>query len=65
MIDWPATYHNLAAGIAFLDGHSEIHKWKDPRTKVFQGNVRIANQEGNQDIIWLSERTAARLDAQR
>ena len=65
MIDWPATYHNGAAGIAFLDGHSEIHKWKDSRTQVFQGNVTIANQAGNQDIIWLSERTSARLDGRR
>ncbi len=59
MIDWPATYHNGAASISFLDGHSEIRRWRDPRTKVYQGNVRIANQAGNQDIIWLSERTSA------
>ena len=26
-IDIPATYHNGAAGFAFADGHSEIHKW--------------------------------------
>ena len=25
--DLPANYHNGAAGIAFADGHSEIHKW--------------------------------------
>jgi prepilin-type N-terminal cleavage/methylation domain-containing protein len=33
MIDWPATYHNMAAGFAFADGHSEIHKWKDSRNE--------------------------------
>jgi len=27
-VDVPANYHNGAAGIAFADGHSEIHKWK-------------------------------------
>ncbi|MCP5518855.1 MAG: type II secretion system protein [Verrucomicrobiales bacterium] len=26
-VDIPAVYHNGAAGIAFADGHSEIHKW--------------------------------------
>ena len=26
-VDVPAVYHNGAAGIAFADGHSEIHKW--------------------------------------
>ena len=61
MIDWPGTYHNGAGGIAFLDGHSEIRKWRDPRTRVFKGNVRIANQEGNPDIAWLSARTSALL----
>ena len=59
MIDWPATYHANGAGIAFADGHSEIHKWKDYRTKVYQGNVRISNQKDNKDIVWLSERTSA------
>jgi len=28
--DAPGTYHNGAAGFAFADGHSEIHKWKGP-----------------------------------
>src|SRR5207247_23051 len=27
-IDQPANYHNAAGGLAFADGHSEIHKWK-------------------------------------
>jgi len=33
-IDWPGTYRNYACGSAFADGHSEIQKWKAPRTKV-------------------------------
>jgi prepilin-type N-terminal cleavage/methylation domain-containing protein len=28
--DAPATYHNMAAGFAMADGHSEIHKWRGP-----------------------------------
>ncbi|MBI4663881.1 MAG: type II secretion system protein [Verrucomicrobia bacterium] len=59
MIDWPATYHNGAAGIAFADGHSEIHKWTDSRTKVFRGNVSANTQPNNKDLVWLSERTSA------
>lgn len=59
MVDWPATYHNNAAGFAFADGHSEIHKWKDSRTKVYKGNVRAATQTGNQDIVWMSEHSSA------
>jgi prepilin-type N-terminal cleavage/methylation domain-containing protein/prepilin-type processing-associated H-X9-DG protein len=59
MIDWPATYHNNAAGFAFADGHSEIHKWTDYRTKVYRGNVMISNQKDNKDIVWMSERASA------
>jgi prepilin-type processing-associated H-X9-DG protein len=30
--DIPASYHNGAAGFAFADGHSEIHKWLNRNT---------------------------------
>lgn len=38
-VDIPATYHNRAAGFAFADGHSEIHKWRGSMTSIaqFQG----------------------------
>ena len=32
LVDWPSGNHNHAAGIAFADGHSVIHKWLDSRT---------------------------------
>ena len=32
--DLPASYHNGACGFSFADGHSEIHKWLDSRTKL-------------------------------
>lgn len=28
-IDYPAYYHNNAGGLAFGDGHAEIHRWRD------------------------------------
>jgi prepilin-type N-terminal cleavage/methylation domain-containing protein/prepilin-type processing-associated H-X9-DG protein len=61
MIDWPATYHNLACGIAFADGHSEIHKWTDGRTVQPPGGVTDdQNNPGpNPDILWLQFRTSA------
>jgi prepilin-type N-terminal cleavage/methylation domain-containing protein/prepilin-type processing-associated H-X9-DG protein len=61
-IDWPGTYHNNACGLAFADGHSEIHKWKDPRTKVIKGNVsrKVVSNPLSVDYVWLSERTSAR-----
>ena len=52
--DAPASYHNGACGFAFADGHSEIHKWKDPRTKA--ADPRSQNHSSptkNRDIEWL------------
>ncbi|HEY5913284.1 MAG TPA: type II secretion system protein [Verrucomicrobiae bacterium] len=58
MPDVPASYHNGACGFAFADGHSEIHKWRDPRTKAPVRNVGpsslpSAEQPNNPDIVWL------------
>jgi prepilin-type processing-associated H-X9-DG protein len=63
-IDWPGTYHNNACGIAFADGHSEIHKWVDGRTKVRVvnnvGQVAQLAVKGSVDWTWLAERTSAK-----
>jgi hypothetical protein len=32
IVDYPASYHNMAGGMAYADGHSEIRKWLDTRT---------------------------------
>jgi prepilin-type processing-associated H-X9-DG protein len=58
-IDWPATYHNFGANLAFGDGHAEPHTWQDARTQVQNGNVSQSIQPNNPDIVWLSERTTA------
>jgi prepilin-type N-terminal cleavage/methylation domain-containing protein len=58
-IDWPGTYHNMACGFAFADGHSEIHKWVDGRTQVKNGNVARKAVAGSQDWMWISQRTSA------
>jgi len=59
MIDFPASYHAGAGGLSFVDGHSEIHKWRDSRTtpavgRLFSLNVPSPN---NQDVYWLMERS--------
>lgn len=65
IFDFPATYHGGADGLSFADGHSEIHKYVDPRTQVqpkwdsgasLQLNVPSPN---NRDVAWLQVRTAA------
>ncbi len=61
IIDYPASYHNRAAGISFADGHSEIRKWVDSRTvqpvKFYDMPLNVASAN-NRDMIWLSERTS-------
>ena len=57
--DLPASFHNKAAGIAFADGHSEIHKWKDPRTMppVKRTDPPAISHANNQDVVWMWEHT--------
>jgi prepilin-type N-terminal cleavage/methylation domain-containing protein/prepilin-type processing-associated H-X9-DG protein len=63
IIDYPASYHNRAAGITFADGHAEIKKWRDPRTvqpvKFYEMPLNVGSPN-NVDVIWLAERTTVR-----
>jgi prepilin-type N-terminal cleavage/methylation domain-containing protein len=70
MINWPGTFHGNCASFSFLDGHAEVHKWRDGRTKnsthTLGGSPRIGGhltpQGGpdNPDILWLQAHTTAR-----
>lgn len=60
--DVPASYHNGACGFAFADGHSEIHKWVDPRTMppyTRTGGLPSVSQANNRDVVWLWTHTTA------
>jgi prepilin-type processing-associated H-X9-DG protein len=65
IVDYPASYHNGACGLAFADGHSEIHKWLDARTKpkatyTFPSSLALGvASPNNQDVEWLQPRTSA------
>ena len=66
-IDWPATYHNNACGLAFADGHSEIKKWLSaetatPRLRKSVSRLAPKTVQGKLDWKWMSERTSARFD---
>jgi prepilin-type N-terminal cleavage/methylation domain-containing protein/prepilin-type processing-associated H-X9-DG protein len=64
IIDFPASFHNGAAGISFADGHAEIRKWVDPRTRPpvkYNNNLQLnVPSPNNADMIWLSDRTSSR-----
>jgi hypothetical protein len=62
IVDYPASYHNLACGFAFGDGHSEIHKWRDPRTtpSIKMGLPLNVASPNNQDVFWMQEHSSHR-----
>jgi prepilin-type processing-associated H-X9-DG protein/prepilin-type N-terminal cleavage/methylation domain-containing protein len=57
----PGSLHNGAAAISFADGHVELHRWIDPRTKPrVTYSERLSFQffgSDNPDVRWLQERT--------
>jgi prepilin-type N-terminal cleavage/methylation domain-containing protein/prepilin-type processing-associated H-X9-DG protein len=64
IIDFPASFHNGAGGISFSDGHAEIKKWVDARTRApvhYDNSLQLnVSSPNNQDMIWLADRTTRR-----
>ena len=63
IIDFPASFHGDAGGIGFADGHAEIRRWLDARTRPpvrYNNNLQLnVASSRNIDMMWLSERTSA------
>jgi prepilin-type N-terminal cleavage/methylation domain-containing protein/prepilin-type processing-associated H-X9-DG protein len=57
LVDYPASYHNKAAGFSFADGHSEIHKWRDGRTfPPLTTTLQLNNPSPNNvDVFWMQD----------
>jgi prepilin-type N-terminal cleavage/methylation domain-containing protein/prepilin-type processing-associated H-X9-DG protein len=65
--DGPSVLHNGGCGFTFGDGHSEIKRWQDTRTKAMKVTYTTTYpygwlQSNNKDITWLDERTSARIN---
>jgi prepilin-type N-terminal cleavage/methylation domain-containing protein/prepilin-type processing-associated H-X9-DG protein len=62
IVDYPASYHGNAAGYAFADGHSEIHRFKDPRTMpALKQNALLplnVNLPNDLDVLWMAQKAA-------
>ena len=58
-VDYPATYHNGAGGMAFCDGHAQIRKWMDPvvRNQRTANPPQLAATPGVGDLPWLQNLT--------
>jgi len=57
LVDFPGSYHGGAGGLSFVDGHAEIHKWRDSRTTPPIGKLTNLNVPSpkNPDAYWLME----------
>mgnify|MGYP001275809764 CR=1 FL=1 len=64
-VDLPATYHNMAAGFAFADGHSEIHKWRGVMTRFagvrYTSTLNIPTSPNDPDLKWMRYRAGRRV----
>ena len=61
-IDYPAKLHGNAGGFGFVDGHAEIHKWRNPKgipRTTYVSVPTFTTVPKNQDIYWLANRTSA------
>lgn len=65
IVDYPASYHNRAAGLSFADGHVQIKRWLDTRTTpALRPNQPIqlgVLSPDNPDVAWLQERSSSPL----
>ena len=58
--DYPAMFHNGQSTLGFADGHAEVYKWQDARTKAGimdeplpDGSTVTASQPNNEDLRWM------------
>jgi prepilin-type N-terminal cleavage/methylation domain-containing protein/prepilin-type processing-associated H-X9-DG protein len=62
IFNWPSNNHNGAGGFSFADGHSEIHRWRDPRTTPISRRdyhltlYPLTSSPNNEDVLWLQQR---------
>ncbi len=63
----PRSSHNGAGTLSFADGHAELRRWRDARTRLpvqKRGPIGITPEYSswpqNQDVLWLRERTTGR-----
>lgn len=65
IVDYPASYHNGAGGLSFADGHSEIRKWVDPRTRPVLTKGQLiplgVSSPNNPDVDWLQARSSSKI----
>jgi prepilin-type processing-associated H-X9-DG protein len=64
ILNVPRSSHNGAGTLSFADGHAELRKWRDARTRLpvqKRGPIGITPEYSswpqNKDVLWLRQRT--------
>ena len=52
LLDLPAYYHNTGTCFNYADGHSDVHRWTDPR---FYNDTAHNVFMTSPDLTWLAE----------
>lgn len=65
LTEMPGNLHGGAAGVAFADGHAEIHLWRGPVMNSHKGVTytliqRVPCAINDPDMLWLAEHTPAK-----
>ena len=69
--DYPAGFHGDMGSFAFMDGHAELHKWRDGGSLgarglgarvTSRGQLNQGNTPNNQDVFWVAQRSSAMRD---
>ncbi len=64
LINYPGSAHDGAAAIVFAATHSELKRWRDPRTMpLLRGGLLLTlnvNLPGDVDVQWLQQHCSAR-----
>jgi prepilin-type processing-associated H-X9-DG protein len=53
--DIPADRHGLGLGLSFLDGHSELHRWRMPKSNKSIATPAVGPDD-LEDLRWLQKR---------
>ena len=64
--DYPAAYHGGSGGFSFADGHAELKKWRDSRTKppLMEGanyDYQFKSTPNNPDVAWMQDNCTRRI----
>ncbi|HWQ92635.1 MAG TPA: prepilin-type N-terminal cleavage/methylation domain-containing protein [Clostridia bacterium] len=66
--DYPGGLHANAGSFSFVDGHAEVHRWRNPTSCGVNGlsarvtdlsKIHRGNVPNNVDILWMARRTSA------